>query len=192
MTDITEDKVDIGTLRAVAKALSIKTERTWKSEDYLAAIAEVQASRSMPQVVVDENAPKPGFSRVVIHRNPDKQGSNSPVHLGLNGKIYQVPRGVPVDIETEYVEVLLHARSKQPVLKSNNSDAKNPVGIYGDEENMAYPFQVLASTPGGKFYNVNDNRAPKFAMRKEFADKFGHYPTDGELKEYLKGKHARG
>lgn len=191
MTENTEDKVDIGTLRAVAKALNIKSERTWRTEDYLEAIAAVQLSRNMPQVVVDENAPKPGFARIVIHRNPDKQGSNSPVHLGLNGKIYQVPRGIPVDIENEFIEVLLHARSKQPVLKTQ-ADAKNPTGIYGDEENMAYPFQVVASTPGGKFHNVNDNRGSKHAIRKEFYDKYEHYPTDGELKAYIQGKHTRG
>lgn len=194
MTDSTEtsDKVDIGTLRQVAKVLGIAAERTWKTEDFLKAIAEKQQERNLPSVVVDENAPKPGFARIIIHRNPDKMGSNSPVHVGLNGKIYQIPRGIPVDIEKEFIEVLQHATSKQPVQRSANTDARNPVGIYSEEENMAYPFQVLAITPGGKFVSSMDNRGPKMAQKMEFVAKYGRYPTEGEFKEFMKGMHTRG
>lgn len=191
MTDTNEDKIDIGTLRAVAKALGIKAERTWRTEDYLEAVAAVQQARNMPEVALDENAPKPGFARIIIHRNSDPNGTNSAVHLGLNGKIYQIPRGVPVDIEKEFLEVLQHAKSKQPVLRQQ-ADSKNPVGVYGDEENMAYPFQVIAITPGSAFTSKLDNRAAKHKQKEAFVAEHKYWPTEGELKEFLKAKQTKG
>lgn len=191
MTDATEDKIDIGTLRAVAKALKIKAERTWRTEDYLEAIAQQQSARNLPDVVLDENAPKPGYARIIIHRNGDPNGSNSPVHLALNGKFYQVPRGIPVDIEKEFIEVLQHATSRQPVLKQA-ADNRNPAGIYGDEENMAYPFQVVAITPGSAFNSKLDNRAVKHKYKEDFLAEHDHWPTDGELKEFLKVRTKKG
>ncbi len=191
MTDTNEDVVDISTLRAVAKTLGIKAERTWKTDDYLAAIAERNLASNMPTAsVLAGDAPKPGFARIMIHRNPDPSGSNSPVHVALNGKFYQIPRGIEVDIEKEFIEVLQHARSKMPVMKTK-ANSENPAGVYADEENVAYPFQVIAITPGGKFNNPADNRAAKHKYKVEFMEEFEHWPTDGELREFLKTRGKR-
>lgn len=186
MTTTQEDSIDIGTLRAVAKTLGIRAERTWKTEDYLAAIADKNLAANMPTAgVLNGNAPKPGFARIIIHRNPDPTGSNSPVHVALNGKFYQIPRGIEVDIEKEFIEVLNHARTKAPrQVQRGTSD--NPAGSFVEEENIGYPFQVVAITPGGKFENSNDNRAAKYKYREEFVKEHMHWPTDGELKEWLK------
>lgn len=181
--------LDIQSLRKAAKLLGINANRDWTKEDFVAAI-QAKQEENIQQLVFDSStAPKPGFARILIHRDPSPGHKNTPIHAGVNGWIFQIPRGHEVDIPIPLVEVLKNARSIQ-VRQREAPNAQNPGGTYTDEEQTNYPFQVLQITPG-EFKNVNDGRAAAYERRYAFYKKFDRWPTHGELAEAMRQKIAR-
>lgn len=171
------DGLEIGELRKAAKALGIPAERTWVKKDFIEAIQKKQNESGgvmnfMPNA---GDAPAPGYARLVIHRNPAPGHKNTPIHVGFNGMLYQIPRGINVDVPKEFIGVL-----KDAVVKETREVEP---GKYVEEDQPSYPFQVLAITPG-KWKNPNDNRAAAFKIRKDFFNKHGVWPTAGELREF--------
>lgn len=181
------DSLDIKTLRTAASALGISARRDWNKQDFIYAIKERQSAQPAVEVVFDPSKnPRPGFARLIVHRDPSPNHKNSPIHVGLNGQIFQIPRNIPVDIPKEFIEVLSNARSVQ-TREQESSTRENPSGVYKDEEQLSYPFQVMAVTPG-EWVNPYDTRARKFALRSEFNRIHGAWPTEGELAEFKKTK----
>ncbi len=85
--------------------------------------------------------------RVVIqlHLNEDPR-KNYPVHLNLNGKFYDVPRGVPFELEGEFLEVLDHAYVTHITREVNESG--NPYTKILDY--YTYPYEVLSGLEGAE------------------------------------------
>lgn len=193
MTDATDndsqldkiDDLDIATLRQYAKLSGIQAKRDWTKEDFVIAIKSRQTVSSTSFVFDDSLAPKPGYARIVVQRDPQPGHKNSPIHSAINGRIYQIPRGIQVDVPIPLVEVLKNAITKDTVEQA--ASANSPGGVYQDVERLSYPFQVIAITPG-EFHNPIDNRSAVYKMRKEFHDNFGTWPTAAELAEYRKAK----
>lgn len=183
--------LDIATLRRATKLLGIKAEPNWTKADFVAAIQTKQKEDNIPEVVLDANAPKAGFARVLVHRDPTPGHKNTPIHAGVNGMILQIPRGLEVDVPIPFVEALKNATGSTPQLVEQ-ADAKNPSGSYKEVEQMSYPFQVLAITPGNKFSNNHDNRKASYERREAFEKQFGRWPTRGELEEAMKAKIIKG
>lgn len=184
------EALDIAELRKFGKMLGIPSQRDWRKEDFVAAIKAKQASNSVADFVFDTSqAPLPGHTRVIIHRDPTPNHKNTPIHVGVNGRLIQVPRGIEVDLPTPFIEVLKNAVTTI-VKQASDATRDNPGGVYSDENQLSYPFQVLAVTPGD-FLNSNDNRAASYERRKRFFDVIGRWPTDGELKEAMKTKIAK-
>ena len=207
----------IGELRALAKSYGIKAERTWKGEDFLKAIAEAQDAGEVPDLSTasaeqseadklianysiptsrSESAsasgqPKPGYARIILHKDPTPGHANSAVQVGLNGRFFNVPRGVAVDVPIPYLGVLRDAvhlvrrQIKEP-------DSTNPNGTFAEEEILSFPFQIISLTPGGKFANAIDQRSLSAQRRQRFADALGRWPTDGELAEWEKTQIRKG
>lgn len=180
--------LDIASLRKFASIMKIRSSRDWSKEDYVAAIKAKQEASSLTSFVFDATkAPAPGYTRVKIHRDPSPNHKNSPVHVGVNGYLVGIPRGIEVDIQTPLVESLANA-VQIDVAMAQEANRENPGGVYKDELRMSYPFQVLASTPGGAFENPNDSRAQSYKARYKFFKEFGAWPTEGELKELKKSE----
>ena len=182
------DQLDIAELRKAAKVLNIEARRDWGKEDFVRAIQEKQSRKTAAPIVFNENlGPKPGYARIVLHRDPTPGHKNSPVQVGVNGRLLHIPRGVQVDVPIPFVHVLNNANT---TILRQYADAtrENPAGVYKDEETSSYPYQLIAMTPGGDFSNPQDSRSVKARRRQSFADKFGRYPTSGELKEWLSAK----
>lgn len=178
----------IADLRRVAKLLRINAQRDWVTEDFVRAIKDKQDQHTAPSLVFDNAlAPKPGYARIVIHRDMTPGHKNTPVHAGVNGWIFQIPRGIEVDVPKEIVEALQNARS---IVTSQDKDETTGRTETKDSMVQSYPFQVLAISPG-KATNPVDNRAASAARRQAFCDKFGRYPTSGELQEAMKHQIAR-
>lgn len=182
--EILED-LSIASLRSAAKALGITADRKWEKEDFVRAIKAKRQGDDVTKIVFDNSgAPAPGYARILVHRDPTPGHKNSPIHVGFNGQLYQIPRNIEVDVPKEFVESLANARTVQ-IRQEQDATRKNPGGVYKDEEQLSYPFQVLAITPG-QWKNPHDSRAKSYAIRKQFNEEFGSWPTDGELKEYKK------
>lgn len=184
------ESLDIGQLRRAAKLLNIAAEKTWGKADFVDAIRTAQSQEQLINAVFDQSkGPKPGFARVLIHRDPTPGHSNGPVHLGLNGRIIAVPRGGEFDIPLPFVEVLKNAVTTV-TRQTEQASRDNPTGLFLEEPQTSYPFQVIAATPG-PFQNGHDQRAAKYVKRKAFYDANGAWPTDGELKEFEKVRMAQ-
>lgn len=217
MAESVLDNASIGELRALAKSYGVKSERTWKGEDFIAAIKEKQEAGVTPQLVEDNDdtqaeadrliasysagggqelaaakgQPKPGYARILLHKDPTPGHSNGHVPVGLNGRTLLVPRGIAVDVPIPYLGVLRDAvqltrrEVKEP-------DRDNLQGVVVEEEILSYPFQIISLTPGGKFSNIHDQRSQSARRRKAFHSELGRWPTDGELIEWEKANAARG
>lgn len=208
------DGATIGDLRALAKSYGIKAERSWDRARFVKEIIEAQdggiefdlgvsgeaadseAERLIAQYsthTTKENeskgAPKPGFARIIIHRDPTPDHANSPIPVGLNGRMFMVPRGIPVDLPIPYLGVLKDA-SMLIERQTKEPSASHPEGKTEISEILSYPFQIIALTPGGKFVNNLDQRSISAQRRKAFHTELGRWPTDGELAEWEKEKAA--
>lgn len=182
------EKFDIAQLRKVAKFLGITAQRDWRAEDYVAAIKTKQEQNALSTYVFDGNTgPAPGHARLMLHRDPTPGHKNSPVQVGVNGRIIHIPRGIEVDVPLPFVEALKNAKTTY-VRQVEMGNANAPMGIFRDEETVSYPFQVTAVTPGGKFENQHDARATNYVHRKAFYDMVGRWPTSGELQEAIKAR----
>lgn len=217
MAESVLDSATIGELRALAKSYGIKAERTWKGEDFIREIklrqesgapqintvdeddseAEAQriiASYSLPvnqtSAAASKGAPAPGYARIILHKDPTPDHANGAVPVGLNGRTFMVPRGVPVDLPIPFLGVLRDA--VQVVTKQvKEPDRDHLEGTVLHEEILSYPFQIVSVTPGGKFVNKEDQRAARAARSKAFHNELHRWPTDGELAEWEKAKAAQ-
>lgn len=71
-----------------------------------------KASRPSKKAVAAEGAPTTEQRRMVtIHTTGDDGGQNA-VNIGVNGYVYNIPRGVPVPLPEEAIEVLTNAKFK--------------------------------------------------------------------------------
>lgn len=206
----------IGDLRALAKSYDIKADRTWKREDFIKAIVEAQDEGVLPTLATDEQndeaerlianyslpvnrtnaaaatgAPKPGYARIILHKDPTPGHANSSVQVGLNGRMFNIPRGIAVDVPIPYLGVLrdaVHLVRKQV----REPDAHNLEGVVEEVEHLSYPFQIVSLTPGGKFVNNEDQRSSSALRREAFHTRWQRWPTDGELIEWEKTLVSKG
>lgn len=178
--------MNIAQLRAAAKFIGITAQRDWKAADFVEAIQAKQKQNTMTEYVFDGTAaPKPGYARLLIHRDPSPGHKNSPVPLGLNGRYIFVPRGIECDVPIPYVEVLQNAKVLQKKEVETEGFGR---GRYKDESTTSYPFQVTALTPGGNFSSQLDNRRLSYERRAAFVKMFGKWPTEGELRDAIRAK----
>lgn len=185
------ESLDIAQLRKFAKFMNITAQRDWRAEDYVAAIKMKQEQNSLLTLVVDTTAgPAPGYARILMHRDSSPGHANSPVQVGVNGRIIHIPRGMEVDIPLPFLEALnkavtVHTRQVEGGASMFAQTA------YRDEPSPSYPFQFISATPGGKFENQYDNRKASYERRAAFHKAMGRWPTAGELQEAMKAKIIR-
>lgn len=177
------NKLDIGALRTFAKAMGINASRDWTKEDFVRALIAKGEKSSVGVVFNEDNAPRPGYSRIILHRDTSAGHKNSPVQVGHNGQLYSIPRGIPVEVPTYIISVLKDAEGKVMTEIESTSGPSSFV----ENSQMSYPYQVLASTPGN-VKNTVDPRAAEAALRKQCKEAIGRWPTDGEYKEWLRSR----
>lgn len=174
-------KLDINSLRTFAKIQNIKADRSWTKEEFITALQAKANASTVGMVFDSETGPKPGHSRILLHRDTSPGHKNSSVHVGVNGTIYAVPRGVEVDVPTYVVNALNDA---QGIVTTHVEEQHGP-GRYVENMQKSYPFQIIAVNPG-KVENRNDTRAREYAVRKACKDVIGKWPTHAELQEWQK------
>lgn len=174
-------KLDINVLRTFAKAMGLKADRAWTKEDFVTAIQARNGASTVGFVFDSETGPKPGYSRILLHRDTSQGHKNSSVHVGVNGNIFAIPRGHEVDVPTPVVGALKDA--KGPVM-SHVEESTGP-GKFVENIQQSYPFQVIATNPG-KVPNRHDTRAKNFELREACKNAIGKWPTHAELTEWMK------
>lgn len=192
--------LSIQELRKLAKFLEVPSQRDWTKEDFVAALqAQREASEDalaafQPKSASNESmpsVPRPGYARILIFRDPTTGHANSPVPVGVNGRMFLMPRGMEIDVPIAHVQALNDA--KQTVIRQTQEpDAVNPGGKVVEEVIQSYPFQVLQITPGGKFTSPEDQRGAMAQRKQKFVDIHKRWPTKGELDEFEKEQVRKG
>ena len=175
------NKLDINALRAFAKLQNIKASRDWTKEDFVTAL-QAKAGQSTVGMVFDSGTgPKPGYSRILLHRDTSAGHKNSSVHVGVNGTIFAIPRGVEVDVPTYVVGALNDAEG----LVTTHIEESTGPGRYVETMQKSYPFQIVATNPG-KVVNRNDTRARNYDLRVACKNAIKKWPTHAEFLEWQK------
>lgn len=74
------------------------------------AAAKSAGAKRVPKVDGHDIALSGKKKTITIHTS-DSEGGHDAVPIGLNGYMYQVPRGMPVEVPVELVHILENART---------------------------------------------------------------------------------
>lgn len=118
-------------------------------EDFI-TVADTRTLSGMPNDGTPQIQRRPASperlneNKEVIHevriqlQTTDKEGGDQPVPVGLNGMVMLVPRGRPVWVREEYVEIL---KASTELVYPEYDQEKNLLGGLGEpREVMSYPF----------------------------------------------------
>ena len=179
--------LDINELRKLATTVyRIVLTRDMSEADIRKAIeAKKKKSDYAELAELVGGAPKPGYARILVHKDPSPGASNRPVPLGINGYRIAIPRGIEVDVPIKVVGVLNDA--KVSVLREDTSLAPNDPGRFKFESAHSYPFSLITMTPGpDPRPGYEQNREKQMRPRVKFRDKYGYWPRKEELREAMR------
>lgn len=71
---------------------------------------EVAAKASKPRAKAEAAGQVAARRTITIHASGDEEGQNA-VPVGVNGVVYQIPRGVPCEVPDEVIAVLENAKT---------------------------------------------------------------------------------
>lgn len=111
---------------------NIEVQESEPDDAMIAAAAAPQA------VTADQQTPAKGMVRLILGIT-EEAGGNSPVEVGVNGKIMLIPRGEEVEIPEAYFQVLQHAVQDKFDMLPDGGMAPKPRKV------PLYPFQVINS-----------------------------------------------
>lgn len=175
-------EMDIGKLRAYAKMLRLALSKTDTKEQIVKAIENKLAGKSLPEMADSNTQLKPGTAKIILLEDPKPGASNYPAFVSVNGAAYTIPRGVPVIVPLNVVEVLQNAvvnQRRQTMVSTGNgreefreSTVKVP----------SYPYQILDIRHGDSPKSPLEKQKEKMmGPRRQFRDKFLYWPTRAEL-----------
>lgn len=178
--------MSIQELRKTATALGIKADRDWNSDDFRLAIDNRRKGTALVAPTMDPNRPpEPGHSRIKLQNN--QSGQSLPVPVSVNRYPVKIPRDVVVDVPHEIVEALLN--STNPIFLSKVDTETGKVTKTRTTE-PAYPFQLIASTPGVACYPDGRRKVKpssdldKMSMKQKYKEIFGKWPKRAALAEF--------
>lgn len=181
------ESLTIAQLRKFANHAGIPFARDTTKDELIAKIKDAQNRRNLAAPVNENVGPKPGYTRILIHKDPStgvKAGSR-PVTVRVNGYVVTIPRGIPQDVPHKVVEVLQHS-TKPQVVEDPSLPASDPQK-FRMESVHSYPFQILASTPGPDPVSSWDKmREATYRPRERYRELFGRWPTRAALREAIK------
>lgn len=179
---ILEDLTRAELMKRAVAVYNVSITKDMTKDQIIAAIRQKEKVGTFIQLAEKHTGPKPGWTRIIIHKNTDPKASNRQVFVGINGRRYYIPRGVEVDVPHKIVALLDTVKDK--VLKENEMEPTNSRNRFYWEEGHTYPFNVIAVNPGPDPQPGDElSRGAKIAPKQEYRRKFGHWPTDQELRD---------
>lgn len=176
---------DMAKLRKFASHNRVAFTRDMTKEEIIEAIKAKHKDRDVVLLAEAGAGPKPGWARILLHKDPTPGAGNRPVYIQVNGYKVTVPRGVEVDVPIKVVNVLNDAKELR-----KEEDPSEPYNSPKRWRNMlvhSYPFQTLAVTPGpDPRPGLEKSKAAKYGPRVAYRDKFGRWPQRAELLEAIK------
>lgn len=186
--DVKLEDLSIAALRKYAALYRLTVAKTSTKEDIINIIKQKRNSQDMALIVDEETAgsgPKPGWSRIQLHRDPTPGAENHPLYVGCNGYNIAIPRGVDVDVPNKVVGVLNDATEQR--LVENYSAPSGSAERWSYQKQLSYPFSLIAMNPGpDPRPGYEKGKAAAHRPREKFRELFGRWPTHGELLEAQK------
>lgn len=190
MSDNTSDAAIIAELEALpmgqlrsraAKLYSVNVTTTMLKDDIIKAIKEKMSTASFAVIAVDDK-PKPGWSRVTLHKIPG--ASNHPCFVSINNYNCYIPKNIKVDVPNKVVAML--STLKRQELVEDFEEAVNSPSRFRWTAVDAHPITVHDTTPGpdpkpGHEALKEAKMRPYFAYLKQF----GRWPYPKELRQVL-------
>lgn len=180
-------------LRRIASVYyRMRIDREWTKDDIINAIMKKREKQTFASPAIGERPP-PGRARIRIF--PDTSGTGNPkapVYVNLNGYELLIPRDVEVDVPCEIVSLLKDARAEVPASIENvDFTDRNAMRASARRTELwvSYPFEVVASNPlppGQGLLSTNARSGKLEKIREQFLNEFGYWPSDSELKDYIK------
>ena len=174
--------MDIGKLRAYAKMLRLALPKTATKDEYVKAIENKLAGKSLPEIADSATQLKPGTAKIRLLEDPKPGASNYPAFVSVNGAAYTIPRGVDVIVPLNIIEVLQNAvvnqRRQTMVSTGNGREEFRETTV----KVPSYPFQILDIRHGESPKSPLEKQKEKMmGPRKQFNTKFLYWPTRAEL-----------
>lgn len=131
-------------IKATAKFATVRArvEQAWDKPEITIPDSEPESTKEVPSqaapnpVTEEQQKPAKDMVRLVIGVT-EEAGGNSPVEVGVNGKVMLIPRGKEVEIPYSYFEVLKHAVTFKYDPLPDGGMAPEPRKV------PLYPFQVI-------------------------------------------------
>jgi hypothetical protein len=180
------ESYDIAKLRKYAALNRISITREMDKAAIIEAIKNKNRGKDFILLAEAGKAPKPGFARIILQRDPTPGAANRPVYVQVNGYKCTVPRGVEVDVPHKVVNVLNDAKERK--VEEDPSEPVNSMRRFKYVEIHSYPFSVLMATPGPDPSPSPAIQAKQagYGPRLEYRDKYGRWPRRSELLEAIK------
>ena len=157
----------------------IKVLPTDKRVDVINKILQRSANSPAPAVSVPKgDTVRPGYARIILH---EVAGEPDPFYIHINGYNATIPRNVEVEVPHEILPTL----DKCLVYKGSAPDADGVQTPYFRRRATFTVIQKDDSVPSGKL-QFTVRREKSLEKKRKFFDKFDFWPTDGEMKEYLR------
>lgn len=180
------DQLSIQSLRKYAALYRITLPKDATKAGIIEIIKAKRNSQDMAVVVEDTSGrPKPGWTRMHLHRDPMPGAQNNPVFVGANGYNVTIPRGVDVDVPDKVISVLNDAVEYR--LVENLNEPINSPNRWEYKPVLSYPFSVLDRNPGpDPRPGFEKGKAATMGPRIKFKELFGRWPSHAELLEAQK------
>lgn len=157
----------------------IKVEPSHKRVDVVNKIIERVASGVIPSAYVPNGGKvRPGFARITLHEVANEP---DPLYIHINGYNATIPRNVEVEVPCEILPTL----EKCLVYKGTAPDAEGVMTPFFRRRATFTVHEKDDSQPSGKL-PWTQRREKSLEKKRKFFEKFDFWPTDGEMKEYLR------
>ncbi len=153
----------------------LRLSRDDTKEDVINRIIGAASKQNYARDVADSNSlPDPGWTRIRVHPVPGRP--SFPFFAAINGYSVFIPFSLEVDVPHKFVALLQNAQE----MRITTDDFGNQTRKMED----SYPFAIIHATPGPDPRPGGEKkRERKIAAKKKFAEEYGYWPSDVDLRE---------
>lgn len=179
------NSMTIQMLRQYASHAGVVVPKTANTEDIRRLLNAKLRDKSMPELADNTSVVRPGYAKIIVHKDGSPGAQNYPVFVQINGYQCTVPRGKEVIVPNRILRVLQDAQVNRT--DSTTDDANLRATAPTKTRVHSYPFTILEGpVPGPEpLTPLEAAKARVLAPRKRYQQMFGHWPKRGELKRAI-------
>lgn len=172
-------------LRKLASSVyRVNLRRDNTREEIINLITEAKKRKNFAQLATSDNL-KPGHARITLLPDQTPGSTQRPVPFTINGDKIWVPRNVPVNIPLRYLYLMQTLIELQ--MDEDTTEPLNSHNRFRLQPKLAYPFQLHEINSGEEPPRPSDAvRKAQHQPREDFAEMFGYWPSDEELKREMR------